>query len=152
MSIRNGTRRFAPSLPSGKNLGIALASAAAGAAIAIVAVSQPFQSWGRSEAPSVATVPQAITNLVPGSGVTNNAIQPSAQERRLSPSGTNGFRDFDPDLVVPNVSAAAAKDLTPFYESISDLSGEISSPAARKLSPTGAAGFKDFDPAVTYDR
>lgn len=188
MTTRNPSRRFSPSLPSRTQIGIALASVAAGIAIGVAADTQPFQSWNGEQsgtnqrvssaalAPSFMPAPptaleafqaemalhealteaqfgplnRASTSLAPGAGVTNDLIQPSAQERKLSPTGVNGFRDFDPNLVVPNVSSAAARDLTPFYESIADLNGEVASPAVRKVSPTGENGFRDFDPAVLY--
>ena len=96
MTSRNVSRRFSPSVPSGTHIAIAAASVALGVIVGISAASQPFQSWGRSDSPPVAAIPQTSTNIQPGSGVDNSAVQPSSAERKLSPTGVNGFKDFDP--------------------------------------------------------
>ena len=162
MTTRNPSRRFSPSLPSGKHIGIALASAAAGVVIGAAAVSQPFQSEDSTS--TVASVSQASTNIVPGSAVTNDSVQPSTQERKLSPTGVNGHRDLDPDLVVPNAelagvsaSASEARKLSPNgtngfrdFDPAVVTPNLVSSNEVRTLSPTGTNGFRDFDPSVTY--
>ena len=170
MTTRNPSRRFPPSLPSGKHIGLALASAAVGMAIGAAIVSQPFQDLFESEnsTASVASVPQASTNIAPNSGITNDSVQPSAQERKLSPTGVNGFRDFDPDIVVPNgpsasANAEATRKLSPngtngfrdfdpdvVTPNLDSLAASLSQDETRKLSPNGTNGMKDFDPAVTF--
>ena len=158
MTTRSASRRFSPQLPSRSTIVLALASVAAGVAIGLAAGSQYWDD--EQSIANVATIRQTTTNIAPGSGVTNDAIQPGTQERKLSPSGVNGFRDFDPDVTFGNAgltndaSLAAAQaehdNAIAGVGIVPDPSTVQPSSQERRLSPTGRAGFVDFDPAVRY--
>ena len=158
MTTHSASRRFSPQLPSRSNIAVALASVAAGVAIGLAAGSQYWDD--EQSIANVATIPQTTTNIAPGSGVTNDAIQPGSQERKLSPTGVNGFRDFDPNVTFGNsgftndagiAAAQAEHDNAIAGVGIVPDSGTVQSNSQeRKLSPTGVNGFRDFDPAVRY--
>ena len=72
--------------------------------------------------------------------MTDDAIQPSAAERKISPTGRQGFQDFDPALTYTNVAPGSGVD---------NQAIQLSA-AERKISPTGRQGFRDFDPDILY--